>query len=138
MKFPYEDILNEQRPAPLRPRMSMLDRAAQFAPYAALVGYSDVIEESARLTDKRQELTEEEKQELDHTLDLLRHQSDSRPFLSVRIFVQDEKKEGGKSVTVRGRLKKIDEARHMLVLEDGKKIRFADIEEITVESDNFF
>ncbi len=133
MKFPYEDILNEKRPAPLRPRMSNLERAAQFSPFAALVGYDEVIEESARLTDKRKELTENEKQELDNTLDILRSLIDQKPLVLVRVFVPDEKKAGGKSVLLRKRLKKIDETRRLLVFEDKDYVRMEDIEDLSLE-----
>ena len=62
MSGQYEDIIHLAYPVPSRrQRMSMIDRAAQFSPFAALVGYDDAIEETARLTDKRIELDENEK-----------------------------------------------------------------------------
>ena len=70
-RHPYEDILNRERPVSTRARMSRVDRAAQFAPFAALTGYDGVIRETARLTDTRTELEEQEKEILDRKLNRL-------------------------------------------------------------------
>ena len=55
----YDDIINlPHHVSSTRQRMSMHDRAAQFAPFAALVGYDDAVAETARLTESRPELDE--------------------------------------------------------------------------------
>ena len=100
------------------PPMSLHDRAAQFSPFAALTGYEDAIEETARLTEQRVELDEEAKSRLNHRLEqlLLLPQ---RPEASFTYFQPDERKSGGAYVTHTGLLKKIDTYERIIRLEDG-------------------
>ena len=100
------------------PPMSLHDRAAQFSPFAALTGYEDAIEETARLTEQRVELDEEAKSRLNHRLEqlLLLPQ---HPEASVTYFQPDERKSGGAYVTRAGLLKKIDTYERSIRLEDG-------------------
>ena len=95
----YDDIKHLTRPQydDLHP-MSMHDRAAQFSPFAALVGYDDAVSETARLTDSKAELTEDEMFELNANLNCLLDSLDEQPQISVTYFVPDEKKSGGKYV----------------------------------------
>lgn len=74
--------------------MSMQDRAAQFSPFAALVGYGDAVAETARLTDSKAELTEDEMFELNAKLNRLLDSLDEQPQISVTYFIPDEKKSG--------------------------------------------
>lgn len=92
----YEDIINlPHHVSPVHPPMPLSDRAAQFAPFAALTGYGDVIKETARQTDRKPELTEEEKQELDYKLQMAVSLPGEKPAVTITYFVPDKKKAGG-------------------------------------------
>lgn len=131
MKGPYDDIIHlPYHGSAVRPHMSMRDRAAQFAPFAALTGYEDAVREAARLTEERRELTEEEKSLLDAKLQTLADRADSRPEVTLTWFRQDERKAGGACVTTAGRLRKMDEHEGVLLLMGGERIRMEDILDI--------
>ena len=128
MNGKYEDIIHLAHPtSPSRKRMSMIDRAAQFSPFAALVGYDDAIDETARLTGQRIELDENEKYMLDirqqHLLTLL----PQRPQVTVTYFSPDDRKEGGEYVTITGRLKSILPHADTMILSDGTCICLKDV-----------
>ena len=128
MSGQYEDIIHLAYPVPSRrQRMSMIDRAAQFSPFAALVGYDDAIEETARLIDQRIELDENEKYMLDirqhHLLTLL----PQRPQVTVTYFSPDDRKEGGEYVTITGRLKSILPHADTMILSNGTRICLKDV-----------
>ena len=92
----YEDIINlPHHVSPIHPPMPLSDRAAQFAPFAALTGYGEVIKETARQTDRKPELTEEEKQELDYKLQMAVSLPGEKPAVTITYFVPDKKKAGG-------------------------------------------
>ena len=115
----YGDILYLSRPeSPHRARMSMIDRGAQFSPFAALVGYEDAIAETARLTDFQIELTDGAKAELNALLQSLAENVRRCPEVRVTWFMPDERKSGGAYVTAMGCVKKVDPYREMLVLTD--------------------
>jgi len=115
----YDDIIHLPRPvSEKRARMSMLDRGAQFSPFAALVGYDAAIAETARLTDFQLELTEGAKAALNDILRQIAESVRQRPAVSVLWFLPDERKSGGAYVRTRGRVKKVDAYREILVLED--------------------
>ena len=119
----YNDIIDlPHHVSATRPRMSMIDRAAQFSPFAALTGYDAAIKETGRLTDERIELSEESRAALDRKQQLLMDNLADRPVVSVTYFVPDERKSGGAYVTVTGQVKKIDEFARLLILTDGVKI----------------
>lgn len=125
MSGPYDDIIDLPHPTSERhPRMPMANRAAQFSPFAALTGYGDAVRETARLTDRRVELTESEKSVLDAKLQQL------APGASAEItcFQPDGKKEGGTYLTVTGVVKRIDAGE--IVLTDTRKIPIEDIVEV--------
>lgn len=131
----YEDIMNlPHHVSTKRPQMPMLDRAAQFSPFAALTGYDDAIHETGRLTDEKIDLSEEEKEALDRKQQILLERLDERPALTVIYFVPDEKKSGGAYVTKSGKLKKIDEVERMMTLTDGTKISLDDVYDIESEA----
>lgn len=124
----YDDIKHLTRPQydDLHP-MSMSDRAAQFSPFAALVGYGDAVAETARLTDSRIELTEDEINELNANLNRLLDNLDEQRSIKVTYFVPDEKKSGGKYVDKVGVVRIYDSYTNELVFMDGEKIAVADM-----------
>ncbi len=128
MSGKYNDIINLPHPVSKRyPRMPLAERAAQFSPFAALTGYESVISETARLTDKRVELDENRKSELDATLSALVGALPEKPEVTITFFKKDSRKEGGKYITLTACLKKIDATAHTIVLTDGVTIPIADI-----------
>ena len=136
MSGPYDDIIDLPRPTSTRhPRVSMIDRAAQFSPFRALTGYEDAIQETSRLTDRRIELDEHAKAALDEKLRLLADMAEEHPEAAVTYFVPDEKKAGGEYRTAAGRLKKIDGYAQTLVFTTGQVIPIQDI--LTVRSECF-
>ncbi|MEE3405970.1 MAG: hypothetical protein VZR73_18010 [Acutalibacteraceae bacterium] len=128
----YDDIKHLTRPQydDLHP-MSMHDRAAQFSPFAALVGYDDAVAETARLTDSRAVLTEDEMSELNANLNRLLDSLDEQPQISVTYFVPDEKKSGGKDVEKVGVVRIYDSYVGELVFTDGVRIAVADMSALT-------
>ena len=124
----YEDIKHLTRPQydDLHP-MSMHDRAAQFSPFAALVGYDDAVAETARLTDSKVELTEDEMTELNANLNRLLDCLDEQPEISVTYFVPDDKKSGGKYVEKVGVVRIYDSYSQELVFMDKSRINIQDM-----------
>ena len=132
----YDDIIDlPHHVSATRLRMSMIDRAAQFSPFAALTGYDAAIKETGRLTDERIELSEESRAALDRKQQLLLDNLADRPEVSVTYFVPDERKSGGAYVTVTGRVKKVDDYQRLLLLTDGTKIPLDEI--LDMESELF-
>lgn len=124
----YEDIIYLPHPVSRNhPPMPMGDRAAQFAPFAALTGYEEAVEEAARLTECRIELDRDRIEELDRELRRLREHIKERPEADIVCFKADERKTGGALVTLSGRVKKIDEYEGRLIMADGSVIAIEDI-----------
>lgn len=124
----YDDIIDlPHHVSATRPRMPMIDRAAQFMPFRALTGYEDAVHETSRLTDERVELTEDEKALLDTKLQRLADRLDSHPQVTLTWFQPDKRKAGGAYVTTTGRLKKIDDFEGVLLLASGERIAIKDI-----------
>lgn len=131
MNQKYADMLDlPHHVSAKRPPMSMADRAAQFSPFAALVGHGTAIQETARLTQQPAELDESRKAALDRLLRQLLARLSEQPELSVTYFCPDEKKAGGQYMTVTGRLCKVDPYAHVLLLTDGTVIPIERIYEI--------
>lgn len=123
MKNPYEDMLAlPHHRSATRQRMPRLDRAAQFAPFAALNGYEAAIEETARLTDTAVELMEGRIEGIDESLRAIRRQLDQQPNIEVTYFCPDERKSGGAYRTVTGRVRKLLEQERLLLLTDETRI----------------
>ena len=119
----YEDIINlPHHVSAVHPHMPVSDRAAQFAPFAALTGYGDVIKETARQTDAKPELSEDEKEILDYKIQLACGLPGEKPGVVITYFVPDEKKSGGAYHTAGGRIPRINSDAGQLVLEDGMQI----------------
>ena len=115
--------------------MPIIDRAAQFSPFAALTGYDAAIRETGRLTDRRIELSEDSRAALDRKQQLLVECLADHPEVSVTYFIPDERKSGGAYVTVTDIVKKIDDYQRLLLLTDGTKIPLDDI--LDLESELF-
>ena len=123
----YDDILHlPHHVSPTRKRMTALERAAQFSPFAALTGYDAAIAESARVTEEKTDLGEWEQAELDKKLRLLLAATD-HPLITVTFFQTDSRKQGGAYVTVTERLKKIRLPERELLLMNGAVILLDDI-----------
>ena len=128
MKGPYDDILHLPHPTSSRhPRMSRTDRAAQFSPFAALSCHGEAVAETARVTERRMDLDEDAKAELDRRQAYLAGLLQVRPEVTVTWFLPDEKKAGGRYVTATGRLKQIDAYERVLVFTDGRRISLDDM-----------
>ena len=120
----YGDIIHlPHHVSSVHPHMPVSDRAAQFAPFAALTGYGDVIKETARQTDEGPDLSEDEKQELNYKIQLACALPGEKPEIVLTYFVQDDKKSGGACHTARGKIRRIDPDAGQIILEDGLRIR---------------
>ena len=130
--FKYNDILNESAPGiRTRHRMPILDRAAQFSPFAAVVGHDAKVEETARITETRIELDEQAKNIIN---DKLQYVINMAKYKSVKItyFVPDERKAGGKYITQTGEICRIDDIKCLVIFEDKTKIRITDIIDVEI------
>lgn len=124
----YDDIINLPHHVSIKhPHMEMLTRAAQFSPFAALTGYDDAIDEAKRLTVEKIELDESEKEKLDEKLHMLSENIPEYDCVQITYFVEDERKSGGKYVTVKGKVAKINTYDKIVVMEDNIKIKIDDI-----------
>lgn len=131
MTGPYDDMFDLPHPtSPKHPRMSIIDRAAQFSPFAALTGHEAAIRETARLTDRRVELDEDEKVALNSKLQIIAEHLPERPEVCITYFQADDRKAGGSYEPVIGVVKKIDDLQRIVALENGKRISIEDIFEI--------
>lgn len=119
----YDDLLNlPHHVSTVHPHMSLYDRAAQFAPFKALTGYEDDVEESARLTDERIDLDEDRIERLDARLQILEDHLAEAPTVSFTFFQPDSRKDGGSYETVSGVVKKIDVIQRSIILKSGQTI----------------
>ena len=124
----YDDIINlPHHVSKKHPQMPIADRAAQFAPFAALTGYDDAIDETKRLTVEKIELDENEKEKLDEKLHMLSENIPGKDCVQITYFVEDERKSGGKYATVKGKVAKINTYDKIVVMEDNIKIKIDDI-----------
>ncbi len=132
----YKDIINlPHKQSTKRPRMPLLDRAAQFAPFAALAGYDDAINETGRLTDEKTELSEENLNELNMKYQILVDKLDDEKIVSFTYFVPDGTKSGGAYITKQGIVKKVDDYERLITLYDSTKIPMDDI--LAIDGDIF-
>ena len=124
----YEDIIHlPHHVSSRRPQMSMKDRAAQFAPFAALTGHEEAVKETARLTASRIELDENEIQLLDQKLQYIRDHLEERQAVRITHFVPDMRKSGGRYLEHDGIVKKIREYDRFIIMEDDTEIPISDI-----------
>ncbi|MBQ9085572.1 MAG: hypothetical protein IJY47_00120 [Clostridia bacterium] len=133
----YDDIIHlPHHTSTTRPRMSMRDRAAQFAPFAALTGYEDAVRETARLTEEETVLTEDMKKMLNDRLVWLKEHLEEEPVVTVTYFVPDAKKSGGSLVSASGTVLRIDEYEKTVFLSGGERISVERIRRI--DGDNLW
>ena len=119
----YDDIINlPHHVSATHPQMPMANRAAQFAPFAALTGHAEALQETARLTDTQIELDDETNEKLNQTLAQLRETMGQHPTIAVTFFEPDARKEGGAYKTLKGHLKAIDDYNQRLMMADGNAI----------------
>lgn len=131
MKTPYDDIIHlPHHVSRNHPQMPHRDRAAQFAPFAALTGYEAALGETARLSVERRELDAQEAEELNRRLTELAARLPDRPEVTIEYFVPDDRKAGGAYVTVTGRMRHISVAKMTLVMEDGTEIPMEDVDSV--------
>ena len=132
----YDDIINlPHHVSKKHPQMSLHDRAAQFSPFAALTGHKAAINETARLTDEKQILSEDVIAKLNEQLNLIKENIGTNPIVTITHFVPDDKKSGGAYISNTGVVKKINEYNHTVVLTDKTVIPIEQISEI--QSDIF-
>lgn len=131
MSGPYDDIINLPHPVSQRhPQMSMHDRAAQFSPFAALTGHGAAIEETERETDARADLGEDERENLNRQLCLLRDHLEEQPQVAITYFEPDSRKAGGAYVTIRGIVRKMDMTERYIQMMDRRQILIDNIRNI--------
>ena len=132
----YDDIINLPHHVSERhPQMSMMNRAAQFAPFAALTGHAAAIEETARLTDEQHELADEDSEALNQKMAYLRETINEHPTICITYFEPDRKKAGGAYKTIEGQLQNIDDYSQSIVLKSGDVISLSSILDIHIQSD---
>lgn len=131
-KEEYSDIFDRpHHVSTKRAPMSRLNRAAQFSPFAALTGYDDLVKESARTTDKRIELCDDDLALLNEQLAYLQHYINEQPKVTIIYFEPDELKDGGTYREYTGEIHKINEIEKVIVCKGGKVILLDDIISIT-------
>lgn len=134
MNGPYDDIIDLPHYVSVKhPHMPMIDRAAQFSPFAALTGYDAAIKETARLTGERLDLDDCEKAALNDKLQLLLNRIAERPYVSITYFQPDKRKAGGEYVITSGSIKRINRYERTLLMDNGVKIVIEDIIDIQGE-----
>ena len=128
----YRDIIELPHPTSKHhTQMASVDRAAQFSPFAALTGHSDVIDETARLTDERIVLSEDKIAGLNRKLQIIAELINEHPKIKITFFKEDELKDGGAYVDIVGKVRMIDRYKRALIMMDDAEIMFENIIEIT-------
>ncbi len=130
----YNDIINlPHHVSKKHPQMTIEERSAQFAPFAALTGYEGQVKETARLTNERKDITDELRIILDEKIKLIQNNIYLNPRIEVKYFIPDSRKNGGRYVNVVGNVKKIDEYRNLIILDNKKEIPISEIIDINGE-----
>ena len=133
-KFPYEDIVNlPPHISKKHPQPSMMDRAARFAPFAAITGYEEMVLEEARVTEERIDLDEGTLSLLNEKLNMIQEFLDEEPEVTITYFEPDKKKSGGAYITITGIVKRIDEYEHLVIMKDGARIFIESIYDLQSE-----
>jgi hypothetical protein len=124
IKLPHYELKNHSR-------MSIENRSAQFAPFSALSGFSEEVIETARIVDKKKNMTEEERRILDIKLNLVENHFDS--YVEVIYFVPDSKKSGGRYENYKSKIRVIDKSNRIIIFTDKKKIKIDDVIDIKAD-----
>ena len=133
----YDDILYLDRPiSKNHKQMSVYERSAQFAPFAALTGYDESINEAGREVDLRVELSYDKIEEISHSLSIIAQNIASNPMVRITYFKKDKTKEGGEYITTTERVKKLDSVNKKLTLFGTTVIPFGDIIDINILFNN--
>jgi len=131
-KHKYDDIINlPHHISKTRPRMSLIDRAAQFSSFAALSGHKEAVKETERITDEMLELSEDTKEILSEKLMKLKNCINKYPEIEITYFTPDTKKAGGSYNIINGKVKKYDEYNCTIILNNGTVIPFDCIYDIS-------
>jgi len=138
MNEKYKDIIHlPHKQSSTRPHMLVADRAAQFAPFATLVGYDDAVKETARLTDSKRELSDGALEQLNAKLRYIQDHLDEQPEVTITYFQADSKKSGGAYLTCVGIVKRIDDYEHTVLMQDGRKVFIDNIVKIEGKTFHF-
>lgn len=134
--FLYNDILYNNRPRSKHPKLSIEQRSAQFAPFSALTGYDEQINESARQTTPKKIITEEEQELINIKINYLKLYP--KTIFRITYYVKDRKKPGGKYYEKITSLKKIDTYNKLLILTDNLQIPFINILDIELNNNKYY
>ena len=135
IRHKYDDIINlEHHVSSIHRPMSIMNRAAQFAPFAALTGYGDEIKEASRIVDNKIDISDDLKDKINNKLLIIERMI--RPYIMVTYFVKDKKKDGGEYITISNIVKRIDLYNGEMVFTDKTKILINDIVDIEIKKAN--
>lgn len=133
MKRNYDDIINLPRHiSDKHPHMSVHDRAAQFAPFAALTGHSEAVSETARYVDKKIDLGEDAIKDIQDALNYIQERISQSPQVTITYFVADGRKQGGRYITESTTVKEINDLEQLIYLDNGVRIKYDNIYEINL------
>ncbi|MBE5941006.1 MAG: hypothetical protein E7264_00560 [Lachnospiraceae bacterium] len=129
----YDDIIHlPHYQSSGRPHMSLHDRAAQFAPFAALSGHEEAIEETARVTDAKMILDEYAIGKINETLYQIAQHLQDKWRVSITYFQPDALKEGGVYLTDVGTIKRLDDVETVIIMDSGMKIRMEEVMQVEI------
>jgi hypothetical protein len=129
----YKDIIDmPHHVSGTRPHMSIADRAAQFAPFKAMVGLDEEMTETARITEEKLEISPDEVENLNAALAELKDDIRQMPKVKIIYFCLDYKKQGGEYVTYVGNVKRIDEGDKKIIFTDGTTVKMTDLYELVI------
>lgn len=128
----YQKIINLNHYEPHHPRMSILKRAAQFAPFAALTGYEEALAETSRLTNQKIILSEDEWTEINQKITTIAKNLQNKPLVKITYFVPDQLKNGGEYQIITKIIKRIDEQNQLIITIDKQKILITDIIDLEI------
>ena len=131
MKRNYDDIINLPRHvSDKHPHMSIHDRAAQFAPFAALTGHSEAVSETARYVDEKIDLGEDAIKEIQDALNYIQEHIAESPEINITYFVADGRKQGGRYVTETVCVKRVDDIEQTVYLDNHTAVKYENIYEL--------
>lgn len=130
----YNDIINIEYPLySNRKKMSLEQRSAQFAPFAALVGYNETLKETTRITSDKKNIDEGLRSILNDKLNIINIHIKDKPLITFTYFLRDSKKDGGEYITKTITVKKIDTINKIVIFNDNTSINMDDIININGE-----